>query len=301
MRRLGNFLAYFARTAWRGLRTSPVATSVAVVTIGVSLVLVGCFALLLANMQRLLDSFGEDLQVTVYLEEALSADQMAVLAARVAAVRGVERVKTVSKEQALDRFRSGVGSGVALLEGLEVNPLPASLEVSLTAERRSAEGLRAVAASLGSMAGVAEIASGNDWVEGYARALSLVRGLGTGLGGVLALAALLIVSNTIRLAVLARRDELEILALVGAGRVFIRVPFLIEGTLQGAIGGALALALLYALYQLVLPEFARGLSLLIGSAQPEFFSPGQSLVLVVGGAGLGFVGSAAALSAETRP
>ncbi len=300
MRRLGNLLAYFARTAQRGLRTSPVATTVSVVTIGVSLVLVGSFALLLANMQRLLDGFGDDLRVTAYLEDGLSAEAVAALAARVMALDPVGRVEVVSKEQALARFREGVGNGVALLEGLDANPLPASLEISLGGERRSAEGLRAMTASLAAMAGVADVASGNDWVEGYARALSLVRGLGRGLGSVLTLATVLIVANTIRLAVLARRDEIEILALVGAGRAFIRIPFLIEGTLQGTMGGALALTLLYALYRLVLPQFAHGLSLLIGSAQPDFFTLGQSLALVAGGAALGFVGSAAALSAEMR-
>ena len=300
MRRLGNFLAYFARTALRGLRTSPVATTVAAVTIGVSLVLVGSFALLLANMQRLLVRFGEDLRVTVYLEDALSADELAALAARVMELDEVGRVEVVSKEQALQRFRRGVGNGVALLEGVDVNPLPASLEVSLTADRRSPQGLRAVVVSIADMPGVADVASGNDWVEGYARALSLVRGLGTGLGGVLTLAAVLIVANTIRLAVLARRDELEILALVGAGRAFIRIPFLIEGTLQGAVGGALALAVLFALYRLLLPEVSQGLSLLIGSVEPDFFTLRQSLGLVAGGSALGFVGSAAALSAEMR-
>ena len=127
-----------------------------------------------------------------------------------------------------------------------------------------------------------------------------MRGVGVGLGIILAFATLLIVANTIRLGVFARRDELEILSLVGASRPFVQTPFLIEGMVQGAVGGAIALGMLYALFRLVLPGFEFGLELLVGTA-PRFFSSGEALILVAGGAGLGLFGSAAALSGGWRP
>src|SRR5262249_59366689 len=158
---------------------------------------------------------------------------------------------------------------------------------------RSAEGLRVVVGSLTGLPGIDDLTSGQEWVEGYLRAIALVRGVGIGLGLILAFAALLIVANTIHLAVLARRDELEILALVGASRAFVATPFLLEGAAQGALGGLLALALLGALFRVALPELSFGLELVLGGVEPRFFAPAEALGLVATGAGLGLAGPAA--------
>ncbi len=289
----------FVRTAIRGIASSPVTSGIAVVTIGVTLVLAGGFALLLRNMEELLDHFGDDLRVTAYLESEVSGEALRALKDRVLAIPGVEDVESLSQDEALERFRASVGSGSALLDGLDINPLPASLEISLSDDRRSAEGMEAVANVIEGLAGVESLSSGRDWVEGYLRAVALVRSVGVGLGIILALATLLIVSNTIRLGVFARRDELEILSLVGASRPFVQTPFLLEGVVQGAAGGAIALGLLYALFRFALPGFEFGLELLVGTA-PRFFSSGEALILVAGGAGLGLFGSAAALSGGWR-
>jgi cell division transport system permease protein len=160
--------------------------------------------------------------------------------------------------------------------------------------------MRVVVGSLAGLPGVEDLASGQEWVEGYLRAIALVRGVGMGLGVILALAALLIVANTIRLAVLARRDELEILALVGASRGFVAAPFLLEGAAQGAAGGLLAVVVLGALFRLVLPELEFGLELVLGGIEPRFFAPAEAAGLVATGAGLGLVGSGAALSGSWR-
>ena len=296
MRRVLVQLNYFVRTSLRGLRSSPVTSAAAVATIGVSLVLVGTFALLLWNMEGLLNRFGDALFVTAYLEDGLPVEDRKALVELVATVEGVERVRVVSQREALERFQASVGLGSALLEGLAENPLPASLEITLLAERRSTEGLRVVVESVDGLPGISELASGQDWVEGYLRAVALVRAVGMGLGLILALATVLIVANTIRLAVLARRDEIEILTLVGASRVFVATPFLIEGLVQGAAGGVAAVAVLLGLFRLALPGFEFGLEFLLGGVAPRFFSVAEAAALVGGGAGLGLFGSAAALT-----
>ena len=301
MKRLAVKLTYFLRTALRGLKASPITSTIAVATIGVSLLLVGAFALLLQNMEELLDRFGDDLHITAFLEDGLPESERALLEERIATAIGVERVRYVSKEEALERFRDGVGRGGGFLEGLGENPLPASLEITLTPERRSAEGLRVAVGSIQGLPGISDLTSGQDWVEGYLRAVALVRGIGVGLAVILAFATLLIVANTLRLAILARRDELEILALVGASRSFVQTPFLLEGVLQGAVGGAVALTLLLVLFRLVLPGFEFGLEMVLGGASPRFFTGTESLILVGGGAGLGLVGSASALAGGWRP
>jgi cell division transport system permease protein len=298
--RLAADLRYFTRTSLRGLAGSPTTSAVCVATIAVALVLVGAFGLVVHNMQGLLERLGDDLGVTAYLEPDLDAAARTTLAERVATIEGVAEVAVVSREEALRRFREGIGAQSGLLDALEENPLPASLEITLHEAQRGPEGLRRVVEALDGLPGVADLAFGQEWVEGYARAVRLVRGATIGAGAVLAVAALLIVSNTIRLAVFARRDEVEILALVGASRAFVAWPFLIEGCLQGAAGGVLALVGLYALFRATLPEIESGLSLLLGFAEPAFLTPGSALALVVAGAALGAVGSAAALLSGWR-
>ncbi|MGH0030993.1 MAG: cell division protein FtsX, partial [Myxococcota bacterium] len=168
----------FLRSALRGIAASPATSAVAVATIGVTLVLVGSFLLLVSNMERMLDQFGDALHVTVFLENGIDDDLQRGLAARAAAVEGVESVRLVTPEEALERFRQGVGRGAALLEGLSENPLPASLEITLAPEQRSAEGLGRVVAALDGAPGVEDLSSGQDWVEGYLRGISLVRAVG---------------------------------------------------------------------------------------------------------------------------
>jgi len=293
--RLPNDLRYFARTALRGLRGSPLPTGISALTIAVALVLSGAFVLLLQNMEGLLDRVGDEMSVTAYLEEGLDPRERESLAERVRTVEGVSEVTLVSESEALERFRAGVGADSGLLEALDENPLPASLEIRLAPHRRHAEGLRVVVEALEGLPGVADLAYGQEWVEGYARFVGLVRSVGVGTGVLLGLATLLIVANTIRLAVYARREELEILALVGASRPFVATPFLLEGVLVGTAGGLLALGALYALYRFALPGIESGLQLLLGFAEPSFFPATGMAALVAAGALLGLLGSAAAL------
>jgi cell division transport system permease protein len=291
-------LYYFARAAIAGLRGSPLTTGVSIATIAVAVIPLGGLWVVTGNMRALLDRFGNELSLTAFLAPEVRSDPGRALAARAAAIPGVERVEFVSQEQALERFRARLG-GSELLEALESNPLPASLSIALAPDARTPASIAAVSEALHAIPGVEEVAGGESWIEGYGRALRLVRSAGFGLGAVLALATLLIVANTIRLAVYARRDELSILALVGASRTFLRVPFLLEGLLQGAIGGLLGVVLLFAVFHVAVPQLRDALELFLGWSEPSFLSPHNVVVLVAAGAGFGLAGAAAAV-ARTR-
>jgi cell division transport system permease protein len=280
--------------AFRGVRQASTTSLMAVLTIAIVLVLVGSASLLVENMTGILDEFGDELQLTAFLDDTLVDADLPTLAERVAAAPGVAHVETVTKAEALERFER-IAGGAELLAGLEENPLPASLEIHLLPEARTAEALAILHESLDGLPGIDELAHGQEWIEGYARAVSLIRGAAVGIGIVLGLAALLIVANTIRLAFYARRDELDILALVGASRTFVRVPFLLEGTLQGLLGGLIALVVVYGAYELLLPQVRFGLELVVGRAELRFFTASESLRLIGAGAGLGLLGSMTAL------
>jgi cell division transport system permease protein len=280
--------------AARGIRRASTTSLLAVLTIAVVLVLVGSAWLLVDNMAGLLDEFGSELGLTAYLDPALSEAEQDALAHRVDAAPGVASVELVTKDEALVRFEKMAGSA-ELLSGLAENPLPASLEIRLEAGARTRAAIEALESALAAEPGIDELAHGQEWIEGYARAIALVRGLAIGLGAVLALAALLIVANTIRLAIYARRDELDILALVGASRTFVRVPFLVEGTIQGMLGGLLALATVFVAFALLRGQLEYGLELVLGRAGLDFFTTAQAVALVLAGAVLGLLGSITAL------
>ena len=297
MNRVTVILYLLLRSALRGLQSSPVTTFVATLTIAVALVLVGAFGLVVGNMQGLLEGFGQDLRVTAYLEPGLGSASQRELALAVADFKGVADVELIDEDAALARFERMQG-GAALLAGLESNPLPASIEIVLDSDERTQAGLAALELALVALDGVAEVAHGQEWIEGYARAAQVARGMGSLLGAVLVLATLLIVMNTIRLAVYARADELDILALVGASRTYVRVPFLLEGTVQGAAGGAVAVLLLAVGFQLFVPQLQEGLVFFLGNATPRFLDGTEIMRMIVGGACLGLFGSFAALLGE---
>jgi cell division transport system permease protein len=278
-----------------GLRGSPVTSAIAALTIGICLLLVGAFALLVANMESILARFGEELHVVAYLEPGLAQQRLDALMQRALALPGVETVEYVSAEEAALRFRAAQPDRAVLLDGLEESPLPASLELRLAAAERSAEPVRAVSDALAALPGVAEIGTGNEWIEGYAQAVALIRGIGLAIGAVLGIATLLIVANTIRLSILARRDEIDILRLVGASRTYVAAPFLLEGLIEGVAGGLIGLVLLWVGWSGLAPMLRGGLTLLIGDTTPVFLSMNGAIWLIAAGAALGLGGSAAAL------
>jgi len=294
MSRVLNLIAIAFANSVRGIRSATTTSLMAVLTISIVLVLVGSASLLVDNMTGILDEFGAELQLTAYLENDVSQEAQRELAQHVAAAPGVDRVEFVSKEEALVRFEELAG-GAELLVGLDENPLPASLEIHLRPEARNADAIAILDAALDGLPGIDELAHGQEWIEGYGQAVSMVRAGAMVISMVLGLAALLIVANTIRLALYARRDELEILALVGASRTFVRVPFMMEGVFQGLLGGLLALLLIYGAFELALPQVRIGLELVLGRADLHFFSTAESIRLVALGAGLGLLGSITAL------
>lgn len=298
MRSVAALARFVLRAAARGMRASAGTSAVAVATIALSLVLAGAFGVAIANMQRLVERVGDELTLSAYLEPGLEATVRAELAARAAAIEGVTSVEAVSPEEALARFPERTGESTAVIALLDENPLPASLEVRLRRESRSEVEVGRVREALRTLPGVSDVSAGEDWLAGYSRALGFVRGLALAVGLVLALSTLVIVASTIRLALVARRDELEILSLVGASRTTLRLPFLLEGLAQGAVAGIFALLLLRGLFALSRPAVDAALAFLVGPDVVSFLTLPQMAALVAGGALLGLLGAALSLAGD---
>jgi cell division transport system permease protein len=265
-----------------------------------TLALIGAFGVFVVNAHSALERVGDELTVSAWLDPGVGAGERARLAADAARIDGVQAVLAVSPEMALARFSDRTGVSAGLDDLFESSPLPASLDVRLRAESRSPERVLRVREALAALPGVTDVSSGEDWVAGYARAMDLLRSVGLGVGGLLALATIGIVASTVRLALRERRDELEILSLVGAGRATLLAPFLVEGLAQGAAAGALALALLRILHAVARPIVDAASSFIAGAPGAVFLSPTQMVVLVACGAALGLLGAALSLAVDSR-
>lgn len=291
-------LSTSVRSSLRGVRATPLVFSASVCVMGAGLLLLGVFLLVVHNMQGVIDHLGSGLRVTAFMraDAVLEGDELEALSSRLRALDHVENVAYVSPEQALERLRRDLGQESAVLDGLSRNPLPGSFELELAANGRAdPESVRALATAVASEPALEEVRYGEGWIEGYARVLRSVEWAGAVFGGFLIVVLGAIVAATVRLAVHARADEIQIQRLVGAGGVFVRLPFYLEGALQGGLAGGLALALLYALYALGLPALRAPLVFLLGSAEPAFLGPAQAVLLVAIGVLLGLGGALVSL------
>jgi len=290
-------LASAVRSGLRGMRSTPGVFAISVATMAAGLCVLGAYLLVVQNMRGVLESFGRELRVVAYLApgEAPAPEALAALERELAALPGVAALRWVSPADALVRLRRDLGSDADVLDGLAQNPLPGSFEVEVAPAQRTPEAVRALVEGIRAQRGIADVRWGEDWVEGYARLLRATEWIGLALGVFLAGVLFAIASGTIRLAVHARADEIQIQRLVGAGPLFIRLPFYLEGALQGGCAAALAIVLLWALYRLGLPLLREPLAYLLGQAQPSFFGVGAILMLGLLGVALGIGGAALSL------
>jgi cell division transport system permease protein len=270
---------YFFKKALDAMVRGPFVTLVAVGTIFVAVFVAGLFASALAGGTRLLERWGGEVTVSVYL--AADADLEQAVAKARALAPGLE-VEGVDEDQALERLKASLGADARILEGVKSDVLPASVE--LKARGLGGADLRALAAKLGAIDGADQVDFGGEWLDRLERVVGLLRKLGLALFAVFALATAVLVSNTLRLAVYARRDEIEIMKLVGATSAFVELPFLIEGLLQGLLGSGLAALALLGLYALFAGRLAE-LATFAGALSRQDVLPGLLLggLVAVGG------------------
>jgi cell division transport system permease protein len=243
MRALNYFISEAALSLWRGRR----AAVVAVLTIAAGLFVLGFFLVLNVNLERVIGGWSESAELSIYLVDEITPEEVGELERVVDASGLAAHREQLSKEQAAARFRedfSDLGEAAAQMEG---NPLPASIEVRLKPEARDAQGaVDALADAVGALGGVADVRYDRRWIARLSAAMTFVRGLGLLIVAMLATAAALTVANVVRLAAAARRDEIQIMQLVGAPLTYVRGPFVVEGVLQGGLGALVALVALWA-------------------------------------------------------
>lgn len=282
-------ISYAFAEAIASLRRAGRSALISIGTIAIAFITLGGFLLISVNVQDVLDRWLEAAEISVYLQETASdADRVAIeqfLGAR-AEVAGVEYV---SKEQALERFRSDFPELADVTGSLSQNPFPSALEVRLRASDDSTTSAEALAKEVAGKSGVADVQFDRTWLARLLGVVSSARLAGAVVAGILMLGAAFTVGAVVRLSLYARRDELEIMALVGAPFSYIRGPFVFEGLLLGGIGAAVALVVVAVLYY-----FA-------GQYQPvRFLGYGEMALMLIGGIVVGAAAGTLASRAAHR-
>jgi len=288
-------IAYLVKEAMTNIRLNRTTTLVAVASTAFTLACFGVFLLLYLNLRGVVSSLQDDIKVVVYLHDGLSAQGLSDLQQRLRSEREVAALSYVSKEQALADFREQFPSESHLLQGLGENPLPASFVVTLSPRFRSSEAVKQWVKRLTTVPGVGQVQYSRDWIENLATLVGFIELGAIAVGGILSAASVTIIASTIRLTLYARQNEIEILRMVGATGAFIKVPFLLEGAVLGAVGGLLSLAILrggFDLFKLQLGPTGRFLGI---ESWLNFFPGHVSLWIIMAGLALGFTGSLVSL------
>ncbi len=291
---------YFFRRALRNMQQSPVLSLASVGTIAVALALLAFFAIAVLNVQQLTASWGESLAIVVYLDEVPGDSIIKGWVSDIERYPEVDKVDFVSRDQAFERFRQRLGDDAGLIEGLGPDVLPASLEISLADQWRNQAAMTAVVDRLRVDHRFTDLQYGQGWLEKLEAFLLLLRVSGAALGGFLVFAALVIVANTIKLTLYARQDELDAMVMVGATSLFIKLPFLVEGALQGVLGGLTALGLSFLVFEVVLQKSLGSLLLITGIDTIHFLPLHWQIMLILGGGLIGLLGSLFALRKFVR-
>ena len=291
-------LGYFFEEAFVSLWRSRLINALSVSSIAISLFVLGAFLTVASNLNEVVERWAEKVQVTFFLEDDLEPLIRQSLEDRLAGDPAVERLEWVSRETALARFQTLFRDLSALPDDLGENPFPASVEVTISAPHRTPENVRRFVEAHGAAPGVEEVQYDLLWIERLGTMVRLVRGVGGFLGGILMLAGVFTISNVIRLTIYAREDELDIMRLVGATQAYVRGPFVVEGMLQGGLGGLASVGLLWLTFRIAARD-ALANSDLLGRAA-VLLSTEMCLAIIVGGVVVGIIGSLVSLG-RIRP
>ena len=283
-----------SREALLSFRRAPLLSVLSVTTIAFSLFTVGLFGLVAVNLREALRGIEERVEIVAYIFRGTPAETIAIATQDIAAFPEVSDVSYVSEEEALRQARAELVEFRDAYRDLQVNPLPASIEVRMKDGHRDAGTVGRVAQRLRGFGFIDDVRFGRDWVQKLDQLRNLTGLVGLVIGLAFAAVAVVIIGVTIRLTILQRAREISIMRLVGATNWFIRGPFLLEGALKGLLGGLLSLVLCYAGYVLFRDNSGGTLSGLI------FFQPVQMVLIILFGVLLGLAGSLVSVGRHLR-
>ncbi|HEX3581342.1 MAG TPA: permease-like cell division protein FtsX [Thermoanaerobaculia bacterium] len=282
---------WFFREALRRIWVSKRTSLLAISMIAISLFIVGACLLVAENLQRAVERWQGKSRTTVYFDSEATPDQIRAVDTYLAQHRDLSARRFVTREQALARFKTMFTSLNDIVDQLDENPFPPSFEIEVGPQAMQSKSFADEIGALRKLPAVDDVQFDWEWLTRLRRLIDIVNVAGLIAGGILAIAAAFTIANVIRLTMLMYREEIEIMRLVGATERIIRGPFLLEGVLQGTIGGAIAVGLLFSAFALTRRAVAAPQSLVWSFLVSGFLTWQKTVALIAGGTLAGWIGS----------
>jgi cell division transport system permease protein len=279
----------FFKRAVEDFRNNRLLNIITLLTISLSILIVSAFILFFINTNEIMNFWKKGVRVMAYLKPDLAGSSLTDLTRRIQNISGVETVRFISKKEAFDQLKAQMKRQASLLDNLDENPLPDAFEIRMNAATQTWDKVEYLAAEIEALEEVEEVEYGQRWLGRYTHIFNLFKLTGYAMCGIFFMAAVFIVANTIRLVIYSRRDEIEIMRLVGAAERFIKVPFYFQGLLQGALGAGTGLAILFFAYLAIVSNIEQGW--FSGLFQIRFLSPLMSGAIILLSMLVGWFGS----------
>lgn len=238
-------LIYILKEGYSGFQRAKLAAVASVITISISLLLVGIFLIVSLNTSRIISLIEEKVEIEAFIHEPITKNQIDEIKKSILAISGVDSIQFISKEEAAQIFKQDFGEDIYSV--LDFNPLPPSFKITLADQYKKTELASQVVEAIKSIKGVEEVAYRKELIDFLEKRTLLLNIIGLVVGIILGVSAIFLVANTIRLAIYSKRKIIQTMKLVGATKWFIRMPFLLEGIFQGILGGIFSAIFLWVI------------------------------------------------------
>jgi len=282
-------LILFFRRAIEDFRNNRLLNIVTLLTISLSILIASAFILFFINTSEIMNFWKKGLRIMAYLKADVPRSELSNIKQQIQAMDGVESLRFISKEDALNQLKAQMQRQASLFDNLDKNPLPDGFEIEISTANQSWEKIESLAAQIESLDAVEEVEYGQKWFGHFTQLFELFTITGYAMCTIFVMAAVFIMANTIRLVIYSRRDEIEIMRLVGAAERFIKIPFYIQGLLQGALGAGIGLIVLFAVFWFLASNIEQGF--FSGFFNIRFLSPLIAGAILLTSALAGWLGS----------
>jgi len=263
--------------------------TVTIITIALSILIVSAFVLFFINTNEIMNSWKKGLRIMAYLRPDIPEAELSTINSKIHGMYGVQNVRFISKTEAMSMLREQMKRQSSLLSNLKENPLPDAFEVRMIPSSQNREKIETLATQIEALPSVDEVEYGQSWIGRFTNIFNLFRLTGYAMVGLFFMASVFIVANTTRLVLYSRREEVEIMRLVGAEDSFIKAPFYIEGLIQGFLGGTIGLVALYIAFLFVSSNVEQDFS--YGLFHIRFLSPSIFLGIILSSMFVGWLGA----------
>ncbi|RPJ18193.1 MAG: ABC transporter permease [Desulfobacteraceae bacterium] len=291
-------ISLYFRNALRDMGKNSFVNAVSIITIALSVIITSSFILFFINTSDVLSLWKKGVRIMAYLYKDVPAEKIPELQNTIKGIYSVEDVRFISREEAFDILKQQMKRQSSLLENLRENPLPDAFEIKMIASSQTWEKIENLASRIQSIPQIEEVEYGQRWLARFSHIIGLFKLSGYLLGMLFSVASVFIVANTVRLVLYSRRDEIEIMRLVGASDRFIKIPFYIEGIILGALGGIIGLIVLFITFVSVTSNIDQGIT--SGAFQLRFFSSAVMAIILFSSIFVGWLGCFLSLKQITK-